>query len=125
MITLLHTIYSDRGIKLGTLWEDDNFVFTQWNGKLMNPDTVSKWFCALLRRHEPLHVKFHAVRHSSATLALQGGADIKSIAAHLGHSRLSTTNRYLHALGSADKPLADRFDTMFGQTAVQQKSGQA
>ncbi len=123
-LTAYHAEQTAKRIKLGTLWENNDFVFTQWNGKVMNSDTVSQWFSALLRRHKLPYVNFHALRHSSATLALQSGANIKSVAAHLSHSQLNTTNRYLHALESADKAMADKFNTMFEQTTGPQKSGE-
>lgn len=125
LLTAYHAEQTAERMKLGTLWQDGYFIFTQWNGKEMNPDTASKWFSAFLRRHNLAHDKFHALRHSSATLALQDGANIKAVAAHLGHSQLSTPNRYVHALASADKALAAGFEKRFGQKAIQQKRGQA
>lgn len=40
---------------------------------------------------------FHALRHTHATMLLEGGANIKDIQKRLGHSRLSTTmDTYSH-----------------------------
>lgn len=50
--------------------------------------------------------------HTSATLLLYGGVDIKAVQTRLGHSELNTTNKYLHLVEEADVQAANLLDSM-------------
>jgi integrase len=96
-------------LKKGSLWTDTGYIFTQWNGKPMYPYTFSEWFPKFLKKHGLRHITFHQLRHTSATLLINAGENIRAISARLGHSNTSTTmNIYAHALKSADKDAADK-----------------
>lgn len=99
-------------IRLGDKWINGDWLFTQWNGRPMNPQTPTRQFSRFLARHNIPHRKFHALRHTSATLLLLAGTNIKNVADRLGHTQLSTTNRYVHALRDADQEAAKTFEAL-------------
>ena len=91
-------------------WQNLNYVFTDENGNVMNPQTPTKQFSKFLVRNNIRHLKFHCLRHTSATILLTNGCDIKTVSARLGHSSIETTNIYVHMLKSVDKQAAMTFD---------------
>lgn len=110
-----HLEQMQNSMRLGDKWHGDGWIFTQWNGEPMNPQTPTKQFAKFLARHNIPHRKFHSLRHTSATLLLSSGTNIKNVASRLGHSQLSTTNRYVHALRDADERAASTFETLFAE----------
>ena len=95
---------------LGDSWKNLDYVFTEEDGYVMNPQTPTKQFDHFLKRHGIRHLKFHGLRHTSATMLLANGCDIKTVSSRLGHADITTTNIYVHALESTDRMAAQTFD---------------
>lgn len=97
---------------LGEKWHEEGFLFTDWCGHVMHPHTPTKQFDKFLKKYGFRHLKFHGLRHSSATFLLSNGCDIKTVSKRLGHTSIDTTNIYVHALAKTDKAAADCFDAI-------------
>lgn len=112
LIKLLKAEKERERMRLGTAWIGDEWLFTQWNGKIMNPQTPTKWFGKFLEKNGLKHRKFHSLRHTSATLLLYGGVNLQQVRTRLGHADISTTNKYLHCLAEADTEAASVLGSM-------------
>ena len=97
---------------LGDAWRGDEWVFIQADGKPMYPSTPTLQFSRFLKRHNLEHKKFHALRHTSATLLLSNGTNIKNVSERLGHAQLKTTNRYVHAVEQAEREAANTLEML-------------
>ena len=93
-------------------WQNLDYIFTDDSGSVMNPQTPTKQFSHFLDRHNIRHLKFHCLRHTSATILLSSGCDIKTVSARLGHSSIDTTNIYIHVLESVDRQAATTFENL-------------
>lgn len=100
---------------LGSAWQNLGYIFTEEDGYVMNPQTPTKQFSKFLKRHNIRHLKFHGLRHTSATMLLANGCDIKTVSMRLGHSDIETTNIYVHALESIDRRAAETFDKIYAK----------
>lgn len=111
LLTMYRNEQSETMFQLSGKWIDEGWVFTQWNGKPMYPDTPSHWFRDFLKHHNLPHMKFHALRHLSATVLIAQGVPLKSVSARLGHADICTTaNIYSEALQSVDRQAASKMD---------------
>ena len=75
----------------GAAWEDSGRMFTAEHGAPLNPDWISRRFKAMAAEAGLPVIKFHAARHTAATLALLGKVDVKIVSETLGHSTTRIT----------------------------------
>ena len=84
-------------------YEYDGFVFVDELGERMRANYLTSTFPKFLEDHGLRRMRFHDLRHSSASLLLANHVPLKQIQEWLGHSDFSTTaNIYAH-LDAASK----------------------
>ena len=75
------------------------------------PSSVRKRLSDILERAGCKHVRFHDLRHTFATMALENGIDIKTLAEILGHNTVATTiNTYTHSTAEMQAAAAQKID---------------
>lgn len=113
----------------GTYWKgqpaetfEDQFIFIQYNGEMMNLDTPSHKLKEVIQAYnktvpDPLklpEIRLHDLRHTSASILIANNVDVETIAKRLGHSQVNITlNRYGHALPSRDLVAAQTIGNVF------------
>ena len=70
------------------------------------------WNPALEAAGLRFQVRFHDLRHAHASWLLAGGADIQVVKERMGHSSITTTQKYLHTLPNADQAAVIALNTI-------------
>jgi integrase len=106
----------DRLSRRGEFIGPDDYVFANRFGRRLDPSALRRRFerARDAAGLEPL--RFHDLRHTYGSLLVAGGIDLASVKAAMGHSRITTTERYLHARPAGE--LADRFTRALGEAST-------
>ena len=87
------------------------WVFPSPDGGPISPDSVLHMLHRVLKRAGLPKVRFHDLRHTFATLALQNGVDVKTVSGMLGHySAGFTLDTYAHVTTSAQRQAAEAME---------------
>lgn len=102
-------------VKLGELYKNKNFLFVQWNGELMSIYTPTNWWKEFAEKNNITPgVTLHGLRHSSASIMINSGADVATVSKTLGHSNVSTTlNIYTHLFEDTKKQVIETVSAKF------------
>jgi integrase len=95
----------------------DHFMFSHDHAgeHPWRPDYVSLAFSRLRTQLGLDSIRFHDLRHFTATALLTGGLDVRTVSGRLGHASSATTlNVYAHFLSGPDREAAEHMGKLFG-----------
>ncbi len=92
----LEMYIAERSKLLERLKKDQNALFLNIKGGRLTPRSIQRIVKECGRRVGISGLHPHMLRHSFATHLLDAGASLRAIQEMLGHSNLSTTERYIH-----------------------------
>ena len=85
-------------------------------GEMYHPDSVVNLHKKILKDAGLEHIRFHDLRHTFATLALQNGVDVKTVSSMLGHYDAGFTLRtYTHATRQMQQKTAEKMGSFMAQ----------
>ncbi len=104
----------------GWRWHDGGLMFPSLIGTPLEPRGLVRAFKATLAQAGPPDVRFYDLRHTSATLLLQGGVHPKVVQERLGHSQISMTlDTHSHVLPTMQEDAARMLDGLLSCTESQ------
>lgn len=90
-------------LQMGERWVNTGYCFTREDGEPMHPDSITSWLSKFSKKYGLPHINPHKFRHTQASILINEGVDIVTVAKRLGHKQVTTTeNIYAHALAKAD-----------------------
>ena len=81
------------------------------NDEPLDPSAVKNRFTLILERANCKRVRFHDLRHTFATMALQSGMDVKTLSSVIGHvSSATTLDIYAHITDDMQRGAAKKIE---------------
>jgi integrase len=97
----------------------DGLASSEWifcdtcGGQLRRSNVIRNSFKPILKRAQLRNIRFHDLRHTSATLLLAQGIHPKIVQERLGHSQISLTlDTYSHVLPTMQVEAAAKLDRL-------------
>ncbi|WP_252225498.1 tyrosine-type recombinase/integrase [Clostridium sp. ZBS2] len=88
-------------------------LFLTENGEFIDAGNIDKSWIYFLKRCKVNHLKFHALRHTYATLQFENDIQLKTVSNLLGHANIEmTANVYTHVLKREKAKAVDTLDLL-------------
>lgn len=101
-------------LRAGRAYAGHDLLFCSELGEPIIPRQMTKWFHAAAKRAGVRRIRFHDLRHTHATLALQSGIHPKVVQERLGHAEIGITmNTYTHAIPSMQADAAETIASLW------------
>ena len=105
----------EERLRAGGSWQESDLVFTTPTGTPLDGPGVTRRLHRILDSNELRRVRFHDLRHTSASLLFFKGVDRRTIMENLGHSQISlTSNVYTHVVPELQREAARKMDDLLG-----------
>jgi integrase len=103
----------------GPAWDEQGWVYANALGRPIEAgNMMRRSFLPLLAKAELPKIRFHDLRHSTATLLLSMGTHPKIVQELLGHSQISMTlDTYSHVLPSLQEDAMSRLNTLLTKSS--------
>jgi integrase len=101
-------------------WVDNDLVFATASGRPVNPSHVRRAFDRLVSQASVKRLTPHGMRKSHITALIAGGANIKAVAARVGHRDITTTLKTYTALTA---PMQDELHRLVESLATLRQAG--
>ncbi len=102
----------EHRLALGDAYEDRGYLFANEIGSHIHPNTLYRRFHDLTKRAGVPSIRFHDLRHTSATLLLAQGVHGKIVQERLGHANIAMTlDLYSHVTADMQRHAADALET--------------
>lgn len=90
----------------------DGLLFRDNEGNPLKGKNVSTKWTKILKECNIPHKKFHSIRHTYASMLLQKGVDIETVAELMGHSAISITQVYLHSSSASKNKCVNKLNSI-------------
>lgn len=104
---------SDKSL-FGNCYSETGYVFVKQDGSAYYPSYPTHELSKVLKNNNLPHIRWHDLRHSTASMLIEKGWNMKDVSEWLGHSSITTTlDIYSHVSMEHKQQLGNSLNNLF------------
>lgn len=104
-------LQSKNKLLLGEEYKDSDYIIREDNGTRPKPSYLSRFFNRRITSSGLSHIRFHDLRHTTASLLIMEGIDLKTVSEILRHSSVKITgDLYGHVIEEHKRQAANKLN---------------